>query len=160
VSRPPVRRGAWDSWADWHLNPVSPPHHERSFYLIRVNFCVPDFLFGVVRLISSRRARDPRGQIFRAPMEPLASCCSPLAGLCHKDVNARPHLRRCPLSKPRAFPQVSEMFSCEDGQTGCSPRPQRADLRGYTHQASLDPLASINCERIGTLPPVFRTLNA
>src|SRR5947199_2602161 len=27
--------------------------------------------------------------------------------------------------------------------------------RGGTYQASLDPLASITCERIGTLPPVL-----
>jgi hypothetical protein len=35
-------------------------------------------------------------------------------------------------------------------------RPQRARKRGGTYQASLEPLASINCERIGILPPVNR----
>src|SRR5262245_35763941 len=34
------------------------------------------------------------------------------------------------------------------------PRPQQAKRRGGTYQASLEPLASITCERIGTLPPV------
>jgi hypothetical protein len=39
-------------------------------------------------------------------------------------------------------------------QKGRSARPQRVKGRGGTYQASLEPLASITCERIVTLPPV------
>ena len=35
------------------------------------------------------------------------------------------------------------------------PRAAAAQRRGGTYQASLEPLASITCERIGPLPPVF-----
>src|SRR5262245_44325519 len=41
-----------------------------------------------------------------------------------------------------------------DSQTVFSARPQQAKDRGGTYQASLEPLASIKCERIGILPPV------
>ena len=44
-----------------------------------------------------------------------------------------------PSAPRRAFPRA---------------RPQQARTRGGTNQASLEPLASIICERIGTLPPV------
>jgi hypothetical protein len=38
-------------------------------------------------------------------------------------------------------------------QKGRSARPQRVKDRGGTYQASLEPLVSITCERIITLPP-------
>jgi len=43
--------------------------------------------------------------------------------------------------------------SLQDAQKACSARPQRAKRRGGTYQASLEPLASITCERISSLPP-------
>ena len=42
----------------------------------------------------------------------------------------------------------------QGAQKGCPARPQRVKARGGTYQASLEPLASITCERIVTLPPV------
>jgi hypothetical protein len=42
----------------------------------------------------------------------------------------------------------------QEAQTGRPARPQRVKGRGGTYQASLEPLASITCERIVTLPPV------
>ena len=42
----------------------------------------------------------------------------------------------------------------QGAQKGYPARPQRVKARGGTYRASLEPLASITCERIGTLPPV------
>ena len=43
--------------------------------------------------------------------------------------------------------------SLQDAQKACSARPQRAKKRGGTYQASLEPLASITCERIDLCCP-------
>ena len=42
----------------------------------------------------------------------------------------------------------------QDAQKGRPARPQRVKGGGGTYQASLEPLASITCERIVTLPLV------
>jgi hypothetical protein len=51
------------------------------------------------------------------------------------------------------YDQIWNLNAPQAVQKGRPARPQRAKGRGGTYQASLEPLASITCERIGTLPP-------
>src|SRR5689334_9978127 len=53
---------------------------------------------------------------------------------------------------PSCVTRLSDPTVLQHVQKRRPARPERAKGRGGTYQASLDPLASITCERIGTVP--------
>jgi hypothetical protein len=77
--------------------------------------------------IRARRLRKNRYHLTNGALDSIASGCS-----------------KRPLVSPTQPRRAKTRHA-----TG---RPQRAKRRGGTYQASLEPLASIRCERIGFLP--------